>query len=229
MNRQEVRDKMAKSKKGIPAWNKGVPLTEEHKAHLRGERPQTCKPRPYLCGRTPWNKGLTKYTDARIKAIGDKQLGNPRPAARGWHHTPEWCEMMRDKFKDRIIPQEVCKKISETNKKKHGAETGNWRGGISFEPYCPKFNEEFKERVRAFFGYECVECHKTTEENGRALSVHHVNYDKMMCCNDVKPLFVSVCVSHNAKANGNREYWENHFTELINEKYGGICYLPKNV
>lgn len=102
-----------------------------------------------------------------------------------------------------------------------------WKGGVSFSPYCVKFSREFKERVRAFFGYECVECHMTTEENGRALDVHHVNYDKMMCCNDVKPLFVSLCHKHNSVANHNREWWQSHFTEIINIKYNGQCYIPK--
>ena len=36
-----------------------------------------------------------------------------------------------------------------------GPNSPRWKGGISFEPYCEKFNEEFKERVRAFFGYRC--------------------------------------------------------------------------
>jgi hypothetical protein len=27
--------------------------------------------------------------------------------------------------------------------------------------------------------------------------------------------------------NANREYWERHFTRIINEQYGGRCYLPK--
>lgn len=109
-----------------------------------------------------------------------------------------------------------------------GDKNPMWRGGVSFEPYCVKFNREFKNRVRAFFGYRCVECGKTTEENGQLLSVHHVNYDKMMCCNDVKPLFVALCRSHNIIANGNREYWEQHYTDIINNRYGGQCYFPKD-
>src|SRR5208337_386546 len=29
-----------------------------------------------------------------------------------------------------------------------GEKSPGWKGGISFEPYCIKFNKEFKERVR---------------------------------------------------------------------------------
>jgi len=117
---------------------------------------------------------------------------------------------------------EVIKKIS-------GKNNSSWRGGISFEPYCPKFNKEFKERVREFFGRVCVECGKNEEENGMKLPIHHVNYDKMVCCNSTKPIFVALCNSHNSKANRNREYWEDHYTDIVNNKYGGQCYLPKEV
>jgi len=101
----------------------------------------------------------------------------------------------------------------------------NWQGGISYEPYCILFDNEFKDRVRIWFGYICVEC--GTPQNGRNHTVHHVNYDKMMCCNDVKPLFVCLCNSCNGKANFNRPYWEQHFTDMIENYYQGKCYLSK--
>lgn len=110
-----------------------------------------------------------------------------------------------------------------------GENHPNWNNGSSFEPYCEKFNNDFKERCRAFFNYECVECGKSQEENGRKLSVHHVNYDKLTCCNDATPLFVVLCHSCHAKTNGDRQYWEEHFTEIIFERYNGKCYIPKTI
>ena len=41
---------------------------------------------------------------------------------------------------------------------KTGEKNSNWNGGTSFEPYCTKFTPEFKERVRAFWGYKCANC-----------------------------------------------------------------------
>lgn len=103
-----------------------------------------------------------------------------------------------------------------------------WLGGISFEPYCVLFNREFKDRVRDFFGRKCVECGKTEEEEGKKLSVHHVNFRKDSCCAEDAPrLFVSLCASCHAKTNTNRDYWEEYFTTMINEQYNGQCYLPK--
>lgn len=110
-----------------------------------------------------------------------------------------------------------------------GEKSPMWKGGVSFEPYCYMFNRPFKNRVRARYDYVCVECGKTQEEKGRLLDVHHVNYDKMVCCNSTKPLFVALCHSCNSKANGNRDYWEKYYTEIINEKYDGICYLPEEI
>lgn len=115
--------------------------------------------------------------------------------------------------------EETKKKISESHK---GDKSHWWKGGISFEPYCQKFNKEFKERVRAFFGHRCVGC--GIQQTYKKLSVHHVNYEKMVCCNDVKPLFVSLCMSCHMKTNFNREHWELHFTSIINERFGGMCY-----
>jgi len=108
-----------------------------------------------------------------------------------------------------------------------GKETPNWQGGVSFEPYCPKFNDEFKERVRAFFDYSCICCGKTEIELNRKLCVHHVSYDKSTCCNDRIPRFTVVCIKHNVKANYDRARWEYMFNYIISEIYHGKCYYTR--
>lgn len=110
--------------------------------------------------------------------------------------------------------------------KMSGSNNHSWMGGISYEPYCILFNNEFKERVRTFFKHKCVECGKPQEN--KKLHVHHVNYHKDSCCDkNIIPLFVALCHQCHTATNFNREYWEKRFTKLINEKYGGKCYLPK--
>ncbi len=112
-----------------------------------------------------------------------------------------------------------------------GEKSSAWKGGISFEPYCPKFNEKFKERVRAFFGYRCQMpgCNHIWQPGEKKLAVHHVNFNKNSCCDPSVPrLFVPLCPGKcHAKTNHNREHWEQLFTELIMTKYNGQCYLPK--
>jgi hypothetical protein len=74
------------------------------------------------------------------------------------------------------------KQSKESNLKRSVALKGSksylWKGGVSYEPYCPKFNKEFKKRVRDFFGNRCAGCGKQTVYN---LHVHHVNFNKMSC------------------------------------------------
>ena len=69
---------------------------------------------------------------------------------------------------------------------------------------------------------------KTIKQDGYKLDVHHVNFDKQSCCNDTIPLFVSLCRSCHMKTSFNRDYWQDHFTEMINEQYNGRCYLQKD-
>jgi len=92
---------------------------------------------------------------------------------------------------------------------RHGENSHMWNGGISFEPYCHKFNNVFKESIREKFGRVCFLCPTTEEENGRKLSVHHVNYNKNCLCDDSECEFVPLCNTCHTKTNHNREYWEN--------------------
>ena len=125
------------------------------------------------------------------------------------------------KYGNGIYCSNKCKGMSRT-----GERSPQWKGGISFEPYCILFNKEFKERVRAFWGNKCPICGKTVEENGRSMCIHHVNYDKKTCCNDSERLFVPLCLSCHSKTNNNREEWEEYFTYMISI-HGGKCYYTK--
>jgi hypothetical protein len=155
-------------------------------------------------------------------------------------------ELTAEKLRGRSLPEEHRRKISESNMGKRftedhkqklseyrrgvyvGENCPAWKGGISFEPYCPKFNHNFKWRVREFFNNTCVMCGKQKGVNyNRNLVVHHVNYDKEVCCNENQRLFVTLCTSCHAKTNDGREFWESHFTYIINSRYNGTCYLPK--
>lgn len=98
-----------------------------------------------------------------------------------------------------------------------------WKGGISFEPYCPLFNETFKERVRAFFDYTCQLCDKP--QGKEKLHVHHIVYNKQTCCDDSPKMFVPLCRSCHSKTNHNREVYTELFTKLVNDKHNGRSYF----
>ena len=125
---------------------------------------------------------------------------------------------------------EVCEKLSDNLKGKTGPDSRNWKGGIAFAPYCQKFNREFKDRVRAFFGYRCQMCGHIWKKGEVRLHVHHVNYRKDACCSkEVKPMFVPLCNGCHGKTQGHRVFWEDWFTEIINEFYEGRCYFMKEL
>jgi hypothetical protein len=161
-----------------------------------------------------------KHPEAREK-ISERNTGKNNPHF-GKHPSEETRRKLSAARKGKHPAPESCLKISRALE---GDKNRFWKGGISFEPYCPKFNREFKERVRLFFGRICIEC--GSPENGKAHCVHHVNFNKMSCCDDTPPLFVPLCRFCHSKTNFNREEWENHFTHIITQYYGGRCYLTK--
>ena len=176
------------------------------------------------------------------KEITRKRISESTKGKKKGPMSEETKQKLRDIFKNKKMPprsEEHRKNISiaqknqseETRLKRRLAQLGekgsNWRGGISFEPYCVKFNREFKERVRAFFEYQCQECGHVWKEGEIKLSVHHVNFNKKTCCDNSVPLFVPLCVKCHPKTNNNREFWEYWFTEMINRIYNGQCYIKK--
>lgn len=119
---------------------------------------------------------------------------------------------------------------------KKGCNNPNWNNGSSFLPYCPLWNNSFKDNVRTFYGNICVECNKTKEENKENMIVHHVNNRKDTLCKEgeeVKDrLFVTLCRSCHGKTipMSRRDYYKEKYTRLIREKYNGCCYtVPEKV
>ena len=103
--------------------------------------------------------------------------------------------------------EEAKKKIGLANM---GEKCHLWQGGISFEPYSPKFNNYLKEQIRERDNYECQYCHKTHEENGKKLMlmIHHIDYNKK----NSNPLnLIALCNSCHSKTNGNREFWTRYW------------------
>ena len=98
---------------------------------------------------------------------------------------------MTPELRDRISTSSKGKVIStETRAKMSVARTGenhwNWKNGASFEPYCYLFNDSKKESIRNRDERTCQLCGKSEILNGRRLSVHHIDGDKMQGCQDKK-------------------------------------------
>jgi hypothetical protein len=109
--------------------------------------------------------------------------------------------------------KEAKNKLSKKAKERVGPKNPNWKNGISFLPYCPKFNDLLKEEIRDIFGRKCYICNKSEKENKKHLSIHHIDYNKNSICNGRRWAFVPLCISCHLKTNGKRYYY---FNLLIN-------------
>lgn len=126
-------------------------------------------------------------------------------------------------MKNPIIKQKM---IATLQKKMRGDKNPNWNGGSSFYPYCPLFNDEYRNRIRIDFGNKCLLCERTNEENlvrfGRALNVHHIHYDKEVGCNGHGMECVPLCFPHHNKTNPikYREWWVAYFEQHLWNIFG---------
>lgn len=165
-----------------------------------------------------------KSSDETRKKISKATSGSNNPRY-GKKATPEQRQKQSESML--IFYSNPLNMFQHKENVRRGETHGNWKGGISFEPYCPKFNQDLKERVRAFFDNTCITCGKTTKENGKALSVHHVEYDKSACCDGEPVHFAAMCHRCHSKTNFDRERWEAMMHRIIDEIYNGRSYYTK--
>lgn len=150
-------------------------------------------------------RGLRHHTEETKIKISQSLTGRKRPL--------EVKKKISDGQKGKYIPIEARQKMSKARKGiYYGEKSGNWKGGLSFLPYCSKFNKKLKESIRERDNRTCQKC--SNKENGQRLSVHHIHYDKENCYPDL----ISLCRKCNSKVNSNRNYWEQYFMEILKEK-----------
>lgn len=112
--------------------------------------------------------------------------------------------------------QKTKDKMSKTRKGNFtGEDSSQWQGGISYEPYCFKFNEQIKEGIRVQYGRKCFMCGMSEIDNGKKLSVHHITYNKNMGCDDNEWELIPLCNSCHSQTNHNREYWEKYLHDKL--------------
>lgn len=103
---------------------------------------------------------------------------------------------------------------------KKGNLSPHWLDGKSFEPYCPKFNKEFKNLVRLRDNFCCLNCGMSEQKQivliNKKLAVHHIDYNKKNTC---LSNCCTLCVSCNTMANKNRNEWTDYYQEKLTNLY----------
>ena len=103
------------------------------------------------------------------------------------------------------------KRMKENNPMKGvsliGDMNGNWKGGISNNPYCSGWSS-LSEEMRGYYK-KCQNPYCCGKSN--RLTIHHINYDKENCSPDNLICLCNIC---NGKANGNRNYHEQFYKEI---------------
>jgi hypothetical protein len=108
---------------------------------------------------------------------------------------------------------EFIEKMSQLAKSRYGGSGNpNWNGGTSFFPYPFVFNNDLKEYIRNKFGRICVGCEKIETDFDKRLDIHHIDYNKQNCS---ESNLVPVCRTCNGKANSNRSYWKEYYSNFV--------------
>lgn len=215
---------IAKSKKGKPSAFRGKHHTKESKKKLSDSQ----------LGSVPWNKGrIGVYSEETLRKMRENHVSHDQFGCKNYMYGKKQTIesnnersrslMGRKMSKESINKTRMAllgKKSSEKTRRLisvNHADVGkdrnpNWRGGTSFLPYCHKFNDRLKDKIRERDNRTCQLC--STPENGHKHSVHHIHYDKENCYPDL----ITLCKSCNAKVNFNRNYHESLFMNKLNEK-----------
>ena len=91
-----------------------------------------------------------------------------------------------------------------------GENSHRWRGGP--QVYPKGWNHRYKEQIRQRDGRECAMCGRTALETGRALDVHHIDYDK----GNLDPSnLLALCRFCHPRTASNRSFWQNKLAESM--------------
>lgn len=178
---EETKQKISEATKGKSptsgSFKKGCQSVFKGKKRPRDTGNRKPNQTSFKKGITPWNRGLTKETDERMKVNGENNsltsriqyLNGRKPWNRGL--TKRTDSRVCDLAKTKSGVATVC-----------GEKHGNWRGGISYkyngEPYPSYFDEELKKQVRKRDELKCQNCGICQSKLKRSLDVHHIDGDK---------------------------------------------------
>lgn len=95
----------------------------------------------------------------------------------------------------------------------------NWKGGLSYEPYCLIWGDkEYKADIRERDGNRCL--NPSCDRKNSKLCIHHIDYNKKNCS---PSNLITVCMSCNSKANYDRDWHTFWYKAILNSRYNYGC------
>lgn len=207
---EETRRKMSIAKTGYVPWNKGKTgiYSEEQKKKMSESKK----------GKHPTEETKKRMSESgKGRIFSEEHKRKIGKALKGRVFSKDTINKMRRARIGKPLSEEIKKKMSAS---RQGDKHPNWQGGLSYLPYCPKFNNELKESIRKRDNYTCQnpDCQLTQTESislyTLSLCVHHVHYDKENCYPDL----ITICNVCNLKANNHKKFHEQLYMNILNNK-----------
>lgn len=189
----ETRKKISESKKGTPAWNKGLTGIFSYEAlqKIKAARSKQVmqKGRKHSC------EAKEKNRIAHLGKVQTIESNKKRSLA------------LTGK------PKTHLHKINIGQAKK-GDKNPSWRGGVSAFHYSQDWTDDLRDAVRKRDGYMCRLCSSHQDNFEAKLDVHHIDYNKENC----NPSnLITLCKSCHRKTNHKRKAWELYFNNFFRQ------------
>lgn len=140
--------------------------------------------------------------DKQSASMKGKMVGDKNPTKR-----PEVAAKISESLMGHEVTEITRQRIRDNMPDESMENNGNWRGGLSFEKYPKEF---FDKRIYIREKYNNCDyfsgIHKDICNNGQAMSVHHIDYDKQ---NSDEDNLVPLNRRNHTLTNGNRLFWTN--------------------
>lgn len=152
--------------------------------------------------------GRSKNHRKNLSIVASKRVGKDNP-----NYGNKWTKEQKQQMSIKKQGHRKGVKRNRHSLRMLGNGNPNWQGGKTLEEYCEVWkDEEFKKSILERDGYECK--NPLCRGNSKKLCGHHIDYNKKNCS---PGNVITVCFSCNARANFNREFWQEHYKKIINE------------
>jgi len=183
-----------------------------------------------------YGKSHSEATKAKMSTVKTGKMTGKNNPFFGKTHSKEARDKIGTSAVERYKDPEYRAKISvsaierwedpEYRASRTGENNPMWKGGASFFPYCPAFNNRLKEHIRNLCDRTCTVCGRSTLQNvnkdgewlGR-LAVDHVDENKMQGCGDWEWRLIALCHSCHGRMNRQENHALLHLLLVNNERH----------